>query len=570
MKLFLYYASHSLINTIKKLMKTWVSVILIMFVVFALIGGIASFFTNDDDKEDTSEPSETTISQVVEDETESVTDEIAEEDTMINITVKNGFFSEMMKRFGVTTANIVDIAISAIFLIVLATNVINSKSSGKIFLPADVPMLFATPMKPQTVLMFRLTCTLGTSLFISIFMIFQIPNLIHNLGLSIWGAVSIIVVYMMILVISTLIQVAFYTITSKLKNGAANINIFMIGFYGLIGLGFVAYMTISKLDVPTALFNYFASPSTHWIPFWGWLRGISYNAINGNTSMSVIYLGLFIVSCILIMIFIWKMKADFYEDAMFATERKAEQIDNARRASSGATIIRNKERKASLDRTGFHFGNGANVFFFKAVFNRFRFAKLKIFSGTMIIYTLVAGVISYIARSSNMNDPFWIPTAALGIMAFYRTLGDPIREDTSREFFILIPERPYTKILYSLLGCLTVSAIDLIIPMIVAAVMLGTNPLTVIVWFLFILSVSFFATTVGTFISLSVPGDSGSQIKVFVQIMFLYFGMGPSAVVIILGIVLNALPVALAIGVIMNATTGFLVSLLLPLFLGRK
>ena len=106
--------------------------------------------------------------------------------------------------------------------------------------------------------------------------------------------------------------------------------------------------------------------------------------------------------------------------------------------------------------------------------------------------------------------------------------------------------------------------------MIVAAVMLGTNPLTVIVWFLFILSVSFFATTVGTFISLSVPGDSGSQIKVFVQIMFLYFGMGPSAVVIILGIVLNALPVALAIGVIMNATTGFLVSLLLPLFLGRK
>lgn len=568
MRLFLYYASHSLINTIKKLMKTWVAVILIMFVVFGLLGGLISMFADGDDDEDTSETTETSISQVVDGETEDITAE--EEEDSITVTVKNGFFSEMMKKYGVTTANITDIAISAVFLLVFATNVINSKSSGKIFMPADVPMLFATPMKPQTVLMFRLTCTLGTSMFISIFMIFQIPNLIHNLGFSIWGAISVIVVYMLILVISTLIQVAFYTISSRLKNGAANINRFMIGFYGLIGLGFAAYLTISKLDVPTALFNFFASPSTHWVPFWGWLRGISYNAINGDMAMSAIYLGVFALSCILIMIFIWKMKADFYEDAMFATERKAEQIDNAKRASSGATIIRDKERKASLDRTGFHYGSGANVFFFKAVFNRFRFAKLKVFSNTMIVYTLGAILVSYIAIQTGVDDPFWIPAAILGIMAFYRTLGDPIREDTSREFFLLIPERPYTKILYSLLGCLTVTAIDLIVPMIVAAIMLGANPLTVAIWFLFILSISFFATTVGTFISLSVPGDSGSQIKVFVQIMFMYFGLGPSAAAIIIGIVLNALPVALAIGVIMNAATGFLVSLLLPLFLGRR
>ena len=574
MKLFLYYASHSLINTIKKLMKTWVSVILIMFVVFALFGGLMSMFFDGDDDSDASETTETTASEVIDegtgDTTKDITAEVAEDGTAVSISVKNGFVSDMMKKYGVTTATIIDIAISAVFLLVLATNIVNSKSSGKIFMPADVPMLFATPMKPQTVLMFRLTCTLGTSLFISIFMIFQIPNLVNNLGLGIWGAISVIVVYMMILVISTLIQVAFYTITSKLKNGAANINKFLIGFYGLIGIGFIAYMTLSKLDVPTALFNYFASPSTHWVPFWGWLRGISYNAINGDLAMSGIYLGIFVASCILIMIFIWKMKADFYEDAMFAAERKAEQLDNAKRASSGATIIRDKERKASLDRTGFHYGSGANVFFFKAVFNRFRFAKLKIFSNTMIIYTLAAGVIAYIARSSGMDDPFWIPAAALGIMAFYRTLGDPIREDTSREFFILIPERPYTKILYSLLGCLAVTAIDLIVPMIVAAVMLGANPLTVFVWFLFILSVSFFATTVGTFIALSIPGESGSQIKTFVQIMFLYFGMGPSAAVIIVGILLDLLPFAMAIGVIMNATTGFLVSLLLPLFLGRK
>ena len=49
-----------------------------------------------------------------------------------------------------------------------------------------------------------------------------------------------------------------------------------IMWYGvLIGIGFIAYMTITKQEVAPALFGYFARPSTHWVPFWGWLRGIS-------------------------------------------------------------------------------------------------------------------------------------------------------------------------------------------------------------------------------------------------------------------------------------------------------
>jgi hypothetical protein len=171
---------------------------------------------------------------------------------------------------------------------------------------------------------------------------------------------------------------------------------------------------------------------------------------------------------------------------------------------------------------------------------------------------------------SSLEEPFIVPAAILGVMAFYRTLGDPIREDTSREFFILIPEKPYSKIMYSLLGCLAVTAIDLIVPMAIAAVMLHASPVVVLIWFVFILSVSFFATTVGTFIALSVPGEAGSQIKAFVQLIFLYFGMAPSALAIVLGFAFNVLYLGMAIGIVMNAVTGFLVSLLLPLFLGKK
>ena len=286
--------------------------------------------------------------------------------------------------------------------------------------------------------------------------------------------------------------------------------------------------------------------------------------------MSLIFLGIFIASCAGLILVIWKMKADFYEDAMFAAEHKAEQMENAKMASKGSVGTREKDRKGNLDREGFRYGSGANVFFYKAVFNRFRFAKLRIFSTTMIVYTLISGVVSWFARTAPFDDPFLIPAAVLGLMAFYRTLGDPIREDTSRGFFILIPERGFSKIFYSLLGSLAVTAIDLLVPVIVSAILVKADPLEVALWFLFILSISFFATTIGTFISLSLPDDVAKLVGTIIQMIFFYFGLAPSAVAIILGILFGKLLIAAAIGALINFAIGLLVTLLLPVFLGRK
>lgn len=562
MRLFLYYAVHSVLNALKKLLKTWVAVFIVLMIGGALIGGIIGIIVKATANTEDTSP-DTAVEQTEDGEEEEVELEVS----------FGGGFSGFLKENDLETVNVVDFVISVAFLFILATTVANSKSSGKLFMPADVPMLFASPMRPQSVLMFRLMCSLGTSFFVSLFMLYQIPNLMNGAKLSFWGAMSCVLVYMLSLMFSTLIQVALYTLTSKLKAGPELVNKILIGFYGLIGAGFIAYITLGgEKDIKAGLFGYFADPDTLWVPFWGWLRGITYYAVLGDAKKSLFYLGLFVLALILVIILIWNIKADFYEDAMFTAERKAEQLANAKRASTGATVIREKERKGSIDREGFKYGSGANVFFYKAVFNRFRFAKLKVFSTTMIIYLLIAVAVSFVVNKYTEvpSDYFFIPCAAMGIIAFYRTLGDPIREDTSREFFILVPASGYSKIVYSLLGCLTVTAIDLIIPMIVSTVMLGVNPLIMLVWLLFILSVSFFATTVGTFISLSVPGNAGDTIKTIIQIMFLYFGLTPAAVAVIVGVIFHQLVLALLVGTAFNALTGFLVSLALPCFLGRK
>ena len=552
MRLFLYYTVHTFVNTIKKVMKTWVAIMLACLIVGGIIGLVISTVIPDEDE--SGEKVEQTISAVLGNE-----DKEGEES------------QDFLESRGKTKTDMVDLIVTAVFLLTLAMNVMTSKKSGRIFQPADVPCLFASPMKPQSVLMFRLISQLAASLFVTVYMLFQLPNLIYNLNFGVWGAVSMIIAYGLMLAFGTLIQVSFYTITSRTQKGTGNVTNMLLVVYGVIAGAFLIYTFATGKEILTAAFDFFGCKYTFWVPFWGWIRGFVYYAIEGNTALSVIFLTLFIFACALIVILIWKVKADFYEDAMQETEKKAVMLEGMKSVSKGGVMTREKERKGKIDREGFHHGFGASVYLHKAIFNRFRFSTLKIFSKTLIVYVLAAVIASIAARKADISfDPFLFPACILTFLTFYRTLGNPLQEDTSREFFVLIPESPLKKIWYSLLGSMAVNAIDTVLPVIIAAIILMSNPLVALGWFVFIISISFFGTTIGTFINISVPGEAGSTVKTFVQIMLLYFGLLPAAAIIFFGVYFNILAAMLIIGAAINVGIGTLFTLMTPHFLTNR
>ncbi|MBR5417915.1 MAG: hypothetical protein IK109_07810 [Clostridiales bacterium] len=567
MRLFFYYTWHSFVNTIKKVLKTWVAIMLACLLLGGLIGlGIGVLLPDSDDKEE----DKTNITTVVGEDGEEadVSDPADAEATAEKKDKTPGF----VKERGKAMVDLVDLCISAVFFLSLAMNISSANRSGKIFKPADVPMLFASPMKPQSVLMFRLIGTLAMSLLLSVYMLFQLPNLIYNLGLGTWGAFSLIIAYGLGLFFGTLVQVAFYTFMSRTKKGTKGLSTYVIIAYAVIAGAFGAYVMTTGKDTLSAAFDFFGGKKTFWVPFWGWMRGFCYYAITGENALSILFLTLFIFACALIVVMIWKVKADFYEDAMFETEKVAAILDGAKSSSKGGVMVRQKERKGKIDREGFHHGSGANVFLHKAIFNRLRFSRFKIFSKTLIVFTISAAAAAWIVGRADISgvDPFIVPACALTFLMFYRTLGNPLLEDTKREFFVLIPESPLKKIWYSLLGSIAVNAIDLLLPVVVAAIMLGTSPLVAIGWYLFILSVSLFGTTVGAFIDVSVPGEVGSTLKTVVQIMLLYFGLLPAAVFIVLGVVFHVPALMLVIGSIFNVGLGALFTLMTPHFLVNR
>ena len=156
MRLFGYYALHSVFNQLRKLFKTWV---LVLILVCALIGGLIGFGA-------------ATLQEAASggEENAEVIDEAYEE-------IENEAIDEisMEVAIGISGMEVFELAASVIILGVFIFEVFSAEKNGaKIFLPADVNLLFPSPMKPQSVLMFRIGTQLGMAIIGSFYLLFQI------------------------------------------------------------------------------------------------------------------------------------------------------------------------------------------------------------------------------------------------------------------------------------------------------------------------------------------------------------------------------------------------------------
>ena len=157
MRLFGYYAWHSFVNQLRKLFKTWVLIFLVICMAVGALIGVGAAMLDDASGEDE----------------EIVESEITPEEP------------GAMEQLGIEPEEIVELVVGGIILVVFVFQAISADKNGsKIFLPADVNLLFSSPMKPQSVLLFRLMTQLGTSILASVYLLFQLPNLVLNLGIQ--------------------------------------------------------------------------------------------------------------------------------------------------------------------------------------------------------------------------------------------------------------------------------------------------------------------------------------------------------------------------------------------------
>lgn len=555
MRLWGYYALHTFINTIKKIFKSKVMiVILCSFLIGGVVGGSVGF-----------------ISSLVEDQ--------ARTESSVSKDDKTNDPAQMEEDFMTVHADAIRESIPAATMILLLVVVLwgiygGSKKGSDFFLMADANILFAAPLKAQTVLMFRLSFQMLALLFFTFYLIFQVPSMKLILGLDNFAIVAIFLAWGMLLFMSKLMSVFTYTLTATYEH----LKKYVVPFVFAVGLLVVAatgavYLSTGNDYMATLRLTYGADWSNY-IPVFGWYKAMVMNAINGHVFASLGYMALNLVFLIALVWGIWHIKADFYEDALAGAQKRD---DMTKAALEGRNI--NKDKKQSAKRTqklehkvrkSYELkGWGASVFLHKSILNRRRFSKFGFVTNTLLLYLAIGGLgAAFMAYKTDLRE-ISVIGLIMALTLFFRNFGNPIEIESSHNWLFLVPEDPYKKVLYAILAGSVDCVLDLLPGIVVATVILRGNPLMALLWLATLVSMDFMFSCFGLLLQAILPSGAMDVVKSMLQMMLRAFIIVVIAIAFAIGTVLQGLALGAVFCMFTSLAVGTICFIVYPSLLHR-
>lgn len=555
MRLWGYYALHTFINTIKKIFKSKVMiVILCSFLIGGVVGGSVGF-----------------ISSLVEDQ--------AQTESSVSKDDKTNDPAQMEEDFMTVHADAIRESIPAATMILLLVVVLwgiygGSKKGSDFFLMADANILFAAPLKAQTVLMFRLSFQMLALLFFTFYLIFQVPSMKLILGLDNFAIVAIFLAWGMLLFMSKLMSVFTYTLTATYEH----LKKYVVPFVFAVGLLVVAatgavYISTGNDYMATLRLTYGADWSNY-IPVFGWYKAMVMNAINGHVFASLGYMALNLVFLIALVWGIWHIKADFYEDALAGAQKRD---DMTKAALEGRNI--NKDKKQSAKRTqklehkvrkSYELkGWGASVFLHKSILNRRRFSKFGFVTNTLLLYLAIGGLgAAFMAYKTDLRE-ISVIGLIMALTLFFRNFGNPIEIESSHNWLFLVPEDPYKKVLYTILAGSVDCVLDLLPGIVVATVILRGNPLMALLWLATLVSMDFMFSCFGLLLQAILPSSAMDVVKSMLQMMLRAFIIVVIVIAFAIGTVLQGLALGAVFCMFTSLAVGTICFIVYPSLLHR-
>ncbi len=530
MGLLLYYMYHTIINGIKKLFKSWVAVVIVISIAFGAVGGftavlIGSFV-------------EQSQEQLSDNETEDVTVEEADEDEV----------EKTAEEWAVIYQNVV-LVVLALTVVIFIFNIYPGKRSGEdLFSMADVNLLLTAPIKPQTILLYKTILKMGLMLFSTIYVMAQIPNLVLNLNIPISYAFYLLGIWFLLSIFCKLSSILVYTLTAG-KEWAKNIvrrGLWVV----LLILGALVFIVMQQqqTDALTAARTIFLSQPAMCVPMFGWITGLTNSILTGKLVGACIYLALILLGLVAIVLIIWNIQVDFYEDCITKATNFYERMEAAKSGMKNNNKHKKETKTNEIGR-----GQGASCFLVNQFYNRKRFAKLGIITNTGITYIAVAVLVALFLLKIAELPSFAAFGALMLVVCYVRNYGNPIAKETQMTFMYMIPERSFAKLGYSILGSTLIAAIDMIPAFVIGGIMLRADVPSCIVWLLLAVAFEFMLSNTGLLVDLLLPTYIPEVVKSMFAMFFKMFGIFPMAITLALSFFF---PLANIFGVLVNVCLG--------------
>ena len=543
-RLFFYYIGHTFVNSIRKLFRTWVVILVGCILLFSLACGFGASFLTDfaDDRVEMS----------------SDAPECGDGEQELDGSAGEDFDMDVLVDFlGISGKELLETVVGLLILVVWIFELnASDKSSASIFLMPDVQFLFAAPIHPQTVLLFRVVMQMGLSLVGSMYLLFQIPNLL-NMGLSLGAVCVLFVGWVLLSIQGKLIAVFRYVFTSAHPAFRKGVYYLIGGFLLSLAAVFRGVMVTRQLGPGQAAAWLFAGEGSRWVPVWGWLKGFVFYGMEGKMWQAFLCLAGVLLSIAGFTWLVWRIRADFYEDAMQVATEREEKLQNAKEGRAAAKKHKEKERNYTFDR-----GWGAGVFFHRAMYIRRHSPLLGMVNGAMGMVWTVCICYAVIGLYFLRERDFTLLGALLLVILFFKSYGNPVGQETAVNFIYLTPESPFKKLGAAWLAGVAGTALDFLPAMVFSAALLCRPWYTGILWYVCLLAFDTLCSASGLFAEFILPEFVNAVIKGLLEFMVKGLVVGAVAVLAAVLCLLFSVPTGLA----MSAAAAFAVSFCL--FLG--
>ncbi|MBE6908602.1 MAG: CPBP family intramembrane metalloprotease [Ruminococcaceae bacterium] len=467
-------------------------------------------------------------------------------------------WAELLEMNSVTGVNVAELFAGLLILGILVIQSVGAeKSVSNLFLQSDVNLLFASALSPQRVLIFRLLTTMGPAALCTVLLCLELPSLAGRFSLTPYAAFAIPAAWCLTMAFSVLLKVVIYEVGSTHPRFRRNLRWGIFAVLGVVGLAFYRlYRDSGEELLLRCASRFFNAPLMRWIPVWGWIKGFLGCALEGNIPLS---LGLLALNAGLLAALAFaagRIPADYYEETLSHAQELAMLMEELSGENPTLLVTGRRRYRREMERDGFRFGRGGSVYFFKALYNRFRFSRFGAITRTTVTYLCAALAAGLFDRWFLDKPVSYIPALALCVMAFFRTIVSPVTEDIRKASFLLQPTPIWGKLFYSLLGGSCNCVLDVALPLMVGTAAAGFSPLTGLLFLPVLFSVDFFAAAAGAFVDVSIPTAIGTSLKQIIQILLLYAG-----------IIFDAIAVSSCI-IAGNAALGFAAVTVLDLLFG--
>lgn len=313
---------------------------------------------------------------------------------------------------------------------------VNLKEMLSFFKPADIQIVFTSPLKPRAVFAAALLKSLLGAMLLTLFILLMASQWLFASGIDIWRYLLIVFIFM---TFNMMIQpLNFILIRLKTRLPVVIAQTLFTGIWLLPTLLLISYNRFN-------IFAFIQSPLTQWIPIIGWIKGLidfSYGMASPNVHwLMVLYFG-FVASTF---IFALVLANDYYESVIEGTENLHQLKQKAKEGrSQGKGIQLFKNRKLTFK--GNHQGADALYWKQRVIANK---KDISYLFGMKEMLFILGAVTAVIITQVWHDDWEWVVYACNGAV-LYATLLFSIANKNQAEFltsrFLMMPSKGTQKL----------------------------------------------------------------------------------------------------------------------------